>query len=205
MFNSKSSVCLILQPTTPSAPQMQSIGASKTVVARNVTFSMKYDLMEFFKQAGEGVDVRYEDEHYKGAYYIEFATEATARKLTLLWKPPPLEHQKPLQNLSFSTTKSDVIEFFKQAGEIVDVRFSLLENGDFRNLAILSLQLKKVQRRQLRFDQVQSSLKELFSTCGEILYMRIPTFPCSAVPRGIAYIEFYDFPRFPQSSCIEWT
>ncbi|KAI3974161.1 hypothetical protein MKX01_033412 [Papaver californicum] len=73
MFNYNSFVFLILHPTTPSAPHMQSTGASKTVVTRN-----------FFKQAGEVVDVRYEDGPYKGACYIEFATEEATRKASKL-------------------------------------------------------------------------------------------------------------------------
>ncbi|KAI3846552.1 hypothetical protein MKX03_008234 [Papaver bracteatum] len=68
-------------------------------------------------------------------------------------------------------------------------------------LAILSLQLKKMQLSWMAntywaillyldllvkpyLYEVQSSLEELFSTCGEILYMHIPTFPYSAVPWG---------------------
>ncbi|KAI3946491.1 hypothetical protein MKX01_017707, partial [Papaver californicum] len=52
---------------TPCAPQAQSNGASKTFVTRSLQFSMnKYDLVEFFKHAGEAVDAHYKDVHYKG-------------------------------------------------------------------------------------------------------------------------------------------
>ncbi|KAI3979010.1 hypothetical protein MKX01_016185 [Papaver californicum] len=55
-------------PMTPSAPQVQSTEASKTVIARKVPFSIsKSDLMEFFKQAGKVVDAH-------------FATEEAAKK-----------------------------------------------------------------------------------------------------------------------------
>ncbi|MCL7033401.1 hypothetical protein MKW94_028823, partial [Papaver nudicaule] len=72
------------------------------------------------------------------------------------------------------------------------------------DIAISSLQLKKLQRRQLSWmantcwivllylallaklylSEIRSSLEELFSTCGEILWMDIPTVPFTDVPLG---------------------
>ncbi|XP_026419463.1 nucleolin 2-like [Papaver somniferum] len=113
-------------PMTLSASQVLSTGASKTVVARNLPFSMnKSDLIEFFKQAGKVVDARYKDGHYKGICYIEFATEEAANKALELdgrylcnrdiGVGPLVEStttgaSKTLvaKNLSSSTTKSDV-------------------------------------------------------------------------------------------------
>ncbi|KAI3978136.1 hypothetical protein MKX01_012967 [Papaver californicum] len=115
--------------------------------ARNLPFSInKSDLTDFFKQAGEVVDARYGN--YKGTCHIEFATEEAAKKALELdgqnlcnreigvdrYGSRTTGASKTLiaKNLSFSITKSDVINFFKRAGEIIDVRFSLHDNGDFR-------------------------------------------------------------------------
>ncbi|KAI3874151.1 hypothetical protein MKW92_041262 [Papaver armeniacum] len=134
------------------------------------------------------------------------------------------------KNPSSSTTKSDVIEFFKQSGEIVDVRLSLLENGDFRGTCHIEFATEEGAKKaveldgqyllghpvvlgfaretifirgfdtSLGFDQVQSSLEELFSTCGEILYMHIPTlgFDDNFLEEK-SFIEFFDCRGFPKA------
>ncbi|KAI3963494.1 hypothetical protein MKW98_022916 [Papaver atlanticum] len=143
-----SCVCLILQPTTPSAPQVQSTEASKTVTVRNIPFSIHKS------DAGEVVYACYDKLHkeschieYKGSCHIVFATEETAKKALELdgqnlcnreivvdrYGTRTTGASKTLiaKHLSLSITKSDVIKFFKQAGEIIDVRFSSLDNGKF--------------------------------------------------------------------------
>ncbi|RZC87515.1 hypothetical protein C5167_036055 [Papaver somniferum] len=198
-------------------------GAYKTVVASHLSYSVnKSELIEFFKQAGEVVDARYRFEHCKGTCFVEFATEEAVNKVDFSacgWtiylcnrdiKVRPLVAingaSKTLvaKNLSFSTTKSDVVELFKQAGEIVDVRFSLDHNGNFRGnchiefataeaamkLALLVKPYLSIFNTYLRFDQIQSSLVELFSTCGEISWMHIPTSRYTGIPRGLFDLMF---------------
>ncbi|KAI3942889.1 hypothetical protein MKW92_020876 [Papaver armeniacum] len=242
MFNSNSSVCLILQPTTPSAPQVQSSEASKTVTIRNIPFSFhKSDLIEFFKQAGEVVYACYDKLHkgschieYKGSCHIEFATEEAAKKALELdgqnlcnreivvgrYGTRTTGASKTLiaKHLSLSITKSDVIKFFKRDGEIIDVRFSSLDNGKFSGHCHIEFATEESAEKaaelngqhwlgplgrplelgfaretiyvrgfdtSIKFDQIHSSLEELFSTCGKILWMDIPTFPYTNVTLGL--------------------
>ncbi|MCL7034938.1 hypothetical protein MKW94_021583 [Papaver nudicaule] len=131
------------KPTTPSTPQVQRTATSNTVLAKSLPFSMdKSELIEFFKQAGEVVDARCNWDNKK-RLYIEYATVEAANKAL------ELDGQRNIRvypvrlttgaskilvakNLKPSITKSQVIEFFKQAAVISDVRFSFTENGDFR-------------------------------------------------------------------------
>ncbi|KAI3978011.1 hypothetical protein MKX01_032388 [Papaver californicum] len=216
------------------APQVQRIGAYKTVVASNLSHPMdKSKLIDFFEQAGEVVDARLKFETCKSTWLIQFATEEAAKKvdfaaLTITGALKTLV----AKNLSFSTTESDVVEFFKQAGEIVDVHFSLDYNGDFGGnchieFATAEAAIKAVKLNgkylfgrpvvlgftreticiqgfdtSLGFEQVQSSLMEFFSTCGEISWIHIPTFPYTGIPKGIALMEFFDFRAFPKARAM---
>ncbi|KAI3942890.1 hypothetical protein MKW92_020877 [Papaver armeniacum] len=175
-------LCLMFNFSSSVAPQVEIAGAYKTVVASYLSNSVnKSELIEFFKQAEEVVDARYRFEHFG-------------------WKI------------------LDVVEFFKQAGEIVDVRFSLDHNGNLGEIAILSLQRCYEElsfffltigwfRTQFNFPikQVQSSLVELFSTCGEISWMHIPTFCYTGIPRGIAFMEFFDCRDFHKALAMTLT
>ncbi|MCL7050195.1 hypothetical protein MKW94_001434 [Papaver nudicaule] len=224
-------------PSTLSAPQVQSTGASKNVIARNVAIVLqKSDVIAFFKKCGEVLDVVYKD---RGGTCccIEFATEEAANKALELdgqclgnrevVVSPEIEStgaSKTLaaKNLPSSATKSDVIEFFKQAGEIVDVRFPLRLKGfcsiefateeaakktvELNGECLLDHPIVLGFAREtifvqgfdpsLNYDQVRSSLEEFFSACGEILRMEIPTVHYTSVPKGMAVIEFYDIRAF---------
>ncbi|MCL7050441.1 hypothetical protein MKW94_000446 [Papaver nudicaule] len=196
------------------------------------------DLIEFFKQTGEVVDARYKNRRScNGTCFVEFATEEAANKALELdgrylcnmdirvgrvGRVESTGASKTLaaKNLSFSATKSDVMEFFKHAGGIVDVRFSLRRNGDFRGNCHIEFATEEAANKavelngeyllgrpvalgfareiifvrgfdtSLGFDRTQNSLEELFSTCGKIYWMHIPTYPYTSVPKGIALIEF---------------
>ncbi|KAI3840849.1 hypothetical protein MKW92_053530 [Papaver armeniacum] len=130
-------------------------------------------------------------------------------------------------------TKSDVIEYFKWAGEIIDVRFSSLDDGNFSGYCHIEFENEEAAKRAakcsgqqclgrpfelgfaheticvrgfdttIKFDQIHSSLEELFSTCGKILWMHIPTFPHSSVTLGKAFIEFYDLRAFPKALALD--
>ncbi|RZC68663.1 hypothetical protein C5167_031905 [Papaver somniferum] len=117
-------------------------------------------------------------------------------------------------NLSSSTSKSDVIEFFKWPGDVVDVRFSYYPSGEFRGVCHLEFATEEAAKKAMKlngeylsgswvklgfsresifvrgFDtsseinEIRSSLKEHFSSCGEILWMHIPTFHDTGIARG---------------------
>ncbi|KAI3846551.1 hypothetical protein MKX03_008233 [Papaver bracteatum] len=147
-----------------------------------------------------------------------YGTRTTGASKTLIAK-----------HLSLSITKSDVIKFFKRAGEIIDVRFSSLDNGKFSGHCHIEFATEEGAEKgaelngqhwlgrplelgfaretiyvrgfdtSIKFDQIHSSLEELFSTCGKILWMDIPTFPYTNVTLGEAFIEFYDSRAFPKA------
>ncbi|KAI3967426.1 hypothetical protein MKX01_012236 [Papaver californicum] len=145
------------EPTTASA--------SKTVViAGNLPFSInKSDLIDFFKQAGEVVDAHYG--HYKGTCHIEFATEEAAKKAFELdgqnlcnreigvdrYGSRTTGASKTLisKHLSLSIAKSDMINFLNGLGKLLMCVSLYMKMEISRDIAILSLQLKKVRRRQL--------------------------------------------------------
>ncbi|KAI3893768.1 hypothetical protein MKW92_008413 [Papaver armeniacum] len=132
-------------------------------------------------------------------------------------------------NLSSSTSKSDVIEFFEWPGDVVDVRFSYYPSGEFRGVCHIEFATEEAAKKAMKlngeylsgswvklgfsresifvrgFDtssginEIRSSLKEHFSSCGEILWMHIPTFHDTGVARGIAFIEFYHLDAFPKA------
>ncbi|KAI3859394.1 hypothetical protein MKW92_015792 [Papaver armeniacum] len=125
--------------------------ASKTVTANNLSISVdKSHVIDFFKQVGDIVDVRAQLYKHDGGNlrahfaYIEFATEEAANKARKLHRldllcltirlSPPLDgtgaaakkkkkKKLVMKDIPYKTDKSDVINFFKQAGDIVDVCF----------------------------------------------------------------------------------
>ncbi|KAI3903546.1 hypothetical protein MKW98_032200 [Papaver atlanticum] len=134
-----------------------------------------------------------------------------------------------VKNLSCSTTKSDVIEFLKEVGEIADVRFSAREDGSFRGVCHIEFATDEAAKKATEFDgeyllgrpvklgfvretifirgfdtssginQIRSSLEEHFSTCGKILWMHVPTVRETDAPQGIAFIEFLHPEAFPKA------
>ncbi|RZC93811.1 hypothetical protein C5167_029450 [Papaver somniferum] len=122
--------------------KLESTGASsKTLFMEDLPFyTEKSDVIKFFKQAGEIVDMRFSrDNRYSRSGYIEFATEDAAkmaaklRDLDLLGRRIQFQRQatgtgasktRCLKNLPFDINKSDVIEFFGNVGDIADVWFS---------------------------------------------------------------------------------
>ncbi|XP_026382631.1 nucleolin 2-like [Papaver somniferum] len=132
-------------------------------------------------------------------------------------------------NLSSSTSKSDVIKFFKWPGDVVDVRFSYYPSGEFRGVCHIEFATEEAAKKAMKlndkyllgskvklgfsresifvrsFDtssginEIRSSLKEHFSSCGEILWMHIPKFHDIGVAHGIAFIEFYHLYAFPKA------
>ncbi|MCL7049090.1 hypothetical protein MKW94_017792 [Papaver nudicaule] len=179
---------------------------SKSVLAKSLPVSMdKSELIEFFKQAGEVVDARYQNA-CKTKCRIEYATEEAANKALL-----ELHGQRKIRvypvgratgrtkiliakNLNPYIKKSQVIDFFKQAGVISDVRFSFDENGGFRGHCHVEFATEEGAKKaaelngeylldrpvvlgyareticvrgfdtDLGYDKIRSSLEELFST-----------------------------------------
>ncbi|KAI3947186.1 hypothetical protein MKW92_011534 [Papaver armeniacum] len=121
-------------------PAMKSTGASKTLLVYNIPYSAdKSNVISFFKQVGDDiVHVRLNKDGISRLHSgeIEFATEEAANKAVKFHNEYLLGHRVKLEctgapsktifmeELPFHTEESDVIKFFKQVGEIVDMRFS---------------------------------------------------------------------------------
>ncbi|KAI3974160.1 hypothetical protein MKX01_033411 [Papaver californicum] len=160
-------------------PLVKITGALKTLVAKNLSFPLLNMMVEFFKKAGEIVDVRFSLDYngdFGGNCHIEFATAEAAIKAVEL-------------NGKYLFGRPVVLGFTRETICIQGFDTSLV------------------------FEQVQSSLVKFFSTCGEISWMHIPTFPYTddstltvkdAAPvrldvnpvggrRGIQVIQIYPF------------
>ncbi|WZZ48773.1 hypothetical protein YC2023_048880 [Brassica napus] len=140
-------------------------GGSKTLAALNLSLQVKRsDVEEFFKEAGQVVDVRFGKTEYGrflGFGMVEFATAREAQKSEQRPAPASAPVYKTQQvprnraqrasvkkrptntggsktlaafNLSLQVEKSDIEEFFKEAGQVVDVRFGRTNDGDDRFL-----------------------------------------------------------------------
>ncbi|MCL7039866.1 hypothetical protein MKW94_007386 [Papaver nudicaule] len=144
---------LLLGQRVKISPHLESTaaGASKTLVVEDLPFyTHKSDVIKFFKQVGEVVDVRFSKKLFSRSGHIEFATEEAAEKaqrlsgLKLSGSQVGLRRQARgtgasktlcLKNLPFHFSKSDVINFFENVGDIADVRFSCDKDKDFRRVA----------------------------------------------------------------------
>ncbi|KAI3881362.1 hypothetical protein MKW92_000496 [Papaver armeniacum] len=151
---------------------VKSTGASKTLIATNLSFSIdKSHVINFFKQVGDIVDVQCHFHRVRNGKtrvhsgHIEFATEEAAKKAVNLHDEFLLGHRVKLfpqlegtgasktlfmNDLPFYTDKSDVIKFFKQVGEIVDVRFSYGKDGKFSQSAHIEFATEEAAAKAVR-------------------------------------------------------
>ncbi|KAI3980859.1 hypothetical protein MKX01_025424 [Papaver californicum] len=170
------------EPVTPCTSQVQSTVTSKTVVGLILAYGInKFDVIDFFKQAGETVDVglrfSHQDGLFRGVGHIEFATAEAAKKAlklnghelfgrSIILNPEVASTgaSKTLvaKNLSFSITKSNVIEFFEQAGEVLDVRFSYNNNGFFKGIGFIEFATEQAAKNAVELNE-QILLGRLFS------------------------------------------
>ncbi|KAI3867029.1 hypothetical protein MKX03_023653 [Papaver bracteatum] len=221
------------------------LGASKRLVMKGLPYyTDKSDVIKFFKQAGEIVDVQFiynDDGKFSGSAHIEFVTEEAAKKaarfngLDLLGSHVDIYRKAKgtgasktlcLKNIPLSINKSHVIDFFKNVGDIADVRFSYDEYGTFGRIAHVEFATEEAARMAVKWsgrdfkgrpvepgivretlcvqgfdtssgiDQIRIFLKKHFRTCKSIVKMDIPTDSYSGVPLGTALIEFSSLQAF---------
>ncbi|MBA0688973.1 hypothetical protein Goari_006726, partial [Gossypium aridum] len=142
-------------PQTPATPQVQSTG-SKTSFVGNVSFQIEQDeIKNFFKDAGELVDIRLATDaegNFKGYGHVEFATAEAAQKVKKLES----------YQLTYYFTTGLRIECngnnsFQKGGR-----------GNVRTIYV------RVFDQSLGQDEIKNSLKEHFGPCGEICRVAIP-------------------------------
>ncbi|MCL7040211.1 hypothetical protein MKW94_017748 [Papaver nudicaule] len=157
------------EPATSFTTPIRNTGATKTLIANNLPPSIdRSAVISFFKQAGDIVDVRlayFEDGNFRHSGHIEFATEEAAKKAVKFHYQMLLGHQVKLKlegtgesktlygkNLPSYTDKSDVIKFFKEAGEIVDVRFSYDKDGAFSRSGLIEFSTEEAAKKAVNLN-----------------------------------------------------
>ncbi|XP_042053309.1 nucleolin 1-like [Salvia splendens] len=167
-------------PKTPSTPNVLS-GGSKTLFVGNLAFSIEQaDVENFFKSAGEVVDVRFamgQDNSFRGFGHVEFATaEAAAKAMELngqelLGREVRLDMAKERGAATPFSGGRDSQSFQRGGaaqGQTVFIRGFNKFDGE---------------------DQIRSALEEHFGGCGEITRVSIPKDQEGGV-KGIAYVDF---------------
>ncbi|KAI3903777.1 hypothetical protein MKW92_044292 [Papaver armeniacum] len=194
--------------------------ASKRLVMKGLPyFADKSDVIKFFKQVGEIVDVQLSysgDGKFSGSGHIEFVTEEAAKKavrlneVELLGSCVELYREAKgtgtsrtlcLKNVPLSISKSHVIDFFENVGDIADVRFSYDEYSTFRRIVHVEFATEEAAKQAVKrngrdlegwpvelgivgetlcvqgfdtstgIDQIRIFLKRHFRTCKSIIHM----------------------------------
>ncbi|XP_043696072.1 nucleolin 2-like [Telopea speciosissima] len=165
---------------TPAAPNVQTTG-SKTLFVGNLSFSIeRTDVEEFFKDAGEVVDVRFSSNNegkFRGYGHVEFATEGEAKKALelngqdLLGRPVKLDIARERGSNTPQSSKES--NSYQKGGK-----------GQARTIFVRGFDTSTGE------DEIRSTLEEHFESCGEISRVSIPKDYETGGPKGIAYIDF---------------
>ncbi|KAD3641936.1 hypothetical protein E3N88_31160 [Mikania micrantha] len=161
---------------TPATPQDT---GTKTLFVGNLSFSVEEsDILNFFKDAGQVVEVRLglRDDQFAGFGHVEFATPDAAQQALklngelLLNRAVRLDLAKEMGAHSPSTGNERSSQKSGQSHSLtVYVRGFRIDDG---------------------FDNIRSMLNEHFGQCGEITRLSIPKHLESDDPKGVAFIDF---------------
>ncbi|KAI3937621.1 hypothetical protein MKW92_021892 [Papaver armeniacum] len=232
----------LLCRTIRLSPPLEGTRVAKKLVMKDIPFKTdESDVIKFFKQAGDIVDVCFfynADEHSRSAH-IEFVSEESAMKaerlngLDLLGSCVGLRRQAKgtgepktvcLKNAPLSIDKSHVIDFFKDVGDVADVRFSYDKYGTFRGVVHVEFATEEAAKEAVKLngedlkgcpvelgivretvcvkgfdtssDQIQSILIRHFRTCRYIVHIDILKDQDTGVPLGTALIRFSSLQAF---------
>ncbi|KAI3903595.1 hypothetical protein MKW98_032249 [Papaver atlanticum] len=163
----------LLGYTVKLSPQLEGAtgAASKRLFMKGLSyFSDKSDVIKFFKEAGEIVDVHLSyngDRKFSGSGHIEFVTEEAAKKtgrlngVELLGSCVELYHKAEgtgasrtlcLKNVPLTIDKYHVIDFFENVEDIADVRFSYDEYGTFGRFAHVEFATGEAAKQAVRWN-----------------------------------------------------
>ncbi|MBA0549659.1 hypothetical protein Golob_020678, partial [Gossypium lobatum] len=152
-------------PQTPVTPQTQSTG-SKTLFVGNLSFQIEdADVRNFFKDAGEVVEVRFSSDaegNFKGYGHVEFATAEAAQKALEL-------------NGEYLMNRAVRLDLARERGAYTPYSgngnnsFQKGGKGQSRTIFVKGLDAS------LDEDTIRNSLQEHFGSCGEISRVAIPT------------------------------
>ncbi|MBA0834455.1 hypothetical protein Goarm_006808, partial [Gossypium armourianum] len=167
-------------PQTPATPQVQSTG-SKTSFVGNLSFQIEQDeIKNFFKDAGELVDIRLATDaegNFKGYGHVEFATAEAAQKALELNGEYLMNRAVRLdlarERGAYTPHSSNGNNSFQKGGR-----------GNVRTIYVRGFD------QSLGQDEIKNSLKEHFGPCGEISRVAIPVDWETGGVKGYAYLDF---------------
>ncbi|EOX99141.1 Nucleolin like 2 isoform 4, partial [Theobroma cacao] len=173
-------------PQTPATPQGQPTG-SKTLFVGNLPYQVEQaDVKNFFKDAGEIVDIRFATDaegNFKGFGHVEFATAEAAQKALEL-------------NGEYLMNRSLRLDLARERGAYTP--YSGNGNNSFQKGGRSQTQTIFVKGfdQSLGEDEIRSSLEEHFGSCGEISRVAIPVDRETGGVKGYAYLDFNDGDSF---------
>ncbi|KAG5531836.1 hypothetical protein RHGRI_026449 [Rhododendron griersonianum] len=201
---------------SPVTPQVQT-GGPKTLFVGNLSFSVeKTDIENFFKGAGEVVDIRFSFDRegsFRGYGHVEFATVEDALKALelngrdLLGRNVKLDPAKE-RGAYTPASGNERSSYQKEGRGQVQTLFirgfdksSGLDQVMFRkNISSIVVFLIFVMFLCMftvpQLKQVRSALEEHFGTCGEISRLSIQKEYGTDELKGYAYMEFTDSDSF---------
>ncbi|KAK7346133.1 hypothetical protein VNO80_20648 [Phaseolus coccineus] len=195
----------------------QQNATSKTICARNLSYSMEIDDMEIlFKECGEIVDIRLQTDHEgrsRGFGHVQFATTEAAQKALELdntkWfgrcisvgiaqEKGEYASNRSFSNWSNSFNKRERIEPFKRTWSSEyceeDIEGKALKDPwkSSRLLATMkeeNASSKTIYVKNLSYRVEQADLENFFKECGEIIDVRLHRDNEGRL-KGYAHIEF---------------
>ncbi|KAK8265085.1 hypothetical protein V6Z12_D12G155000 [Gossypium hirsutum] len=189
-------------PQTPATPQVQSTG-SKTSFVGNLSFQIEQDeIKNFFKDAGELVDIRLATDaegNFKGYGHVEFATAEAAQKALEL-------------NGEYLTNRAVRLDLARERGaytphsrSFFPFTMSINGNNSFQKGGRGNVRTIYVRGfdQSLGQDEIKNSLKEHFGPCGEISRVAIPVDWETGGVKGYAYLDFNDGDSF-NKALVSW-
>jgi nucleolin len=170
------------QPKTPATP---STGGCKTLFVGNLSFQVEQtDVEEFFKGAGEVVDVRFamskEDGRFRGFGHVEFATAEQASKAMELNGQALLGRDI---RLDVANERGDRPAYTPQSGAT-----NFRSGGGGGGVSVFV----KGFDSSLPENDIKNALSEHFASCGEISRISVPCDRETGASKGIAYLDFKD-------------
>ncbi|XP_039026756.1 nucleolin 2-like isoform X2 [Hibiscus syriacus] len=167
-------------PQTPATPQAT---GSKTLFVGNLSFQVEEaDVKNFFKDAGEVVEVRFSSDHegnFKGYGHVEFATVEAAQKALEL-------------NGEYLLNRAVRLDLARERGAYTP--YSGNENNSFQKGGKSRSRTIFVRGFDQSLDEyeIKNSLEEHFGSCGEISRVAVPTDRETGAVKGFAYMDFKD-------------
>ncbi|KAL9244237.1 hypothetical protein vseg_018036 [Gypsophila vaccaria] len=165
---------------TPKTPATPDATGSKTLFVANLSFDVEEsDVRDFFKEAGEVLEVRFamKDGQFRGFGHVEFETAEAAQKAMelngkeMLDRPVRLDLARERGAPQSRDNNSSFQKGGRSEGQTAFVRGFDTSLGE---------------------DEIRSALENHFASCGHITRTSIPPDFESGGVKGMAYINFAD-------------